>query len=342
MSILSELLTKQIAFRESPEENKMKIISKTAKSNIATVYVAESGGKFIEFVESTQPPTPREKKWVLIISTLYGCPVNCKMCDAGGTFAGKISKEDMLWQIAYMVNKYFPGNKIPIDKFKIQFARMGEPAFNNNVIDVLTELPEIYQTPGLTPSISTIAPSGCEQFFTKLIQLKNNLYSHGKFQMQFSIHTTDQKLRDQLIPITKWNFAEIANYGEKFFADGDRKITLNFALAKNYPLDTKILRNYFSPELFLIKITPVNLTLNAKINNLETYIKTGTEDDTEQVIDKLTNAGYEALLSVGELEENRIGSNCGQFVKRFLNEKQKLQGSYEYELLDEEHIASSA
>ena len=43
----------------------MKIIAKTGKENIAMVYIAEmDNGKHIEFVESVQPPIPREKKWV--------------------------------------------------------------------------------------------------------------------------------------------------------------------------------------------------------------------------------------------------------------------------------------
>ena len=51
----------------------MRIIAKTGKENIAMVYIAEmDNGKLIEFVESVQPPIPREKKWVLIVSTLYG------------------------------------------------------------------------------------------------------------------------------------------------------------------------------------------------------------------------------------------------------------------------------
>ena len=66
----------------------MKIISKTAKSDIATVYIAEINGKHIEFVESIQPPLSKQDKWVLIISTLFGCPVGCKMCDAGSFYHG--------------------------------------------------------------------------------------------------------------------------------------------------------------------------------------------------------------------------------------------------------------
>ena len=86
----------------------MKVIAKTGREDIATVYIAEfEGNRRIEFVESVQPPLPIEKKWVLIISSLFGCCVNCRFCDAGGGYGGKLSKSELLSQIDYMVkNRY--------------------------------------------------------------------------------------------------------------------------------------------------------------------------------------------------------------------------------------------
>mgnify|MGYP003998049765 CR=1 FL=1 len=298
----------------------LKIIKKTGDDKFANVYVARTkANKYIEFVESIQPPLKREEKWVLIISTLFGCPVGCLMCDAGGSFQGKLSKEEMLAQIDHMVSARFPNKNIPCAKFKIQFARMGEPAFNMAVLDVLNELPDQYKCPGLLPSLSTIAPVGCESFFDRLLEIKNKLYVGGKFQMQFSLHTTDQQLRDKIIPIKKWNFEQIANYGKKFYSSGDRKITLNFALAQNSPVHPNELKKYFDPKIFIIKITPVNPTNSSKKNNIKSYFTTGApEEDTGKLVRQLHNAEYEVLVSVGELEENKIGSNCGQYLQKIV------------------------
>ncbi|MCG3217917.1 MAG: radical SAM protein, partial [Candidatus Heimdallarchaeota archaeon] len=104
----------------------MDIIAKAGNEEVAYVYVGEfDNEKMVEFVESVQPPIPREEKWVLIVSTLFGCPVGCKMCDAGGEYKGKLTTEEILAEIDYMVRKRFPDGNIPIPKFKIQFARMG-------------------------------------------------------------------------------------------------------------------------------------------------------------------------------------------------------------------------
>lgn len=308
----------------------MKILAKTGHNDIATVYIAElDKGKRIEFVESIQPPIPKEKKWVLIISCLFGCCVKCVFCDAGGNYQGKLSKEDLFKQIDFLITQKYPERKIPVEKFKIQFARMGEPALNPHVLEVLSEFHQRYDAPGFMPSISTIAPAGTDKFFENLLTIKRTIYKE-KFQMQFSIHTTDQTYRDHLIPVKKWDFKTIADYGKDFYEPGHRKITLNFALADNNPLDPQILLDHFSPERFLIKITPINPTYNA--------LKHGMNSDSlmtnkkNNLICQLQELGYDVILSIGELEENNIGSNCGQYLENYEQEKQQLQTSYNYKL----------
>jgi len=402
----------------------MKIVARTGSDDIAMVYVAETdNGRQVEFVESVQPPIPREKKWVLIISTLHGCPVGCRFCDAGNLYRGKLTKEEMLEQIDYLVRNRFPVRKdpngmgpggnnrnerkngnggnggndrnewrngnggndgndrnewkkgsgnggnnrnewkngnggndgndrnewrngsgnggngitdgngrndeagaklqVPVEKFKIQFARMGEPAFNENVLDVLSELSGLYEAPGLMPSISTIAPRGTDAFFERLLEIKNRHYN-GRFQLQFSIHTTDGRLRDWLMPVKKWDLGKISEYGERFHSDGNRKITLNFALAEKMPVDPSVLLGHFDPGKFLVKITPVNPTYRARENEITSHILPGKE--RYGIIDALRDAGYEVILSIGELEENHIGSNCGQHVMNYMGERREKGG----------------
>ncbi|MBS3067245.1 radical SAM protein [Candidatus Micrarchaeota archaeon] len=293
----------------------MEVIQNYGKENIATVFIARTkSGKLIEFVESFQPNLPIEKKWVLVLSVMHGCPVKCLMCDAGQQFGGNLSKEEILAQVDHIVSRRFPDRKIPTDKFKVQFTRMGEPAYNNAVLDVLEELPAQYNAPGLIPSVSTIAPEGRDDFFARLLEIKNKYYKHGKFQMQFSIHTTDFEKRDKLIPIKKWSFEQISEYGEKFFVEGDRKITLNFALMKDYPVEPKVIDEYFDSNKFLVKITPLNPTKKATDNNLISALDSENENSIDKLVEDLRSLGFDVIVSIGELEENQIGSNCGQFV----------------------------
>jgi 23S rRNA (adenine2503-C2)-methyltransferase len=308
----------------------MKIIKKTADSSLATVYIAESAsGQWVEFVESTQPPLTRNEKWVLVISTLFGCPVDCKFCDAGGNYKGKLSYVELLFQVDYLIRDRFPDLHVPSEKFKIQFARMGEPSFNNAVLKVLRDLPGLYDIPGFIPSLSTIAPKGTQAFFNELLAIKKELYAKT-FQLQFSIHSTKKAQRDHLIPVRKWEFQEIASYGKQFFDPGGRKITLNFALAQNTVLDPAVLRKHFTPDLFIIKLTPVNPTFKAAKNKLHSLIT--EEHPGTDLREKLEALGYEVILSIGEWEENRIGSNCGQYIEACRKSTEILDKAYQSEL----------
>lgn len=311
----------------------MKIVATTGNSDLATVYIADMGeGRLIEFVEACQPPYGRDERWILMVSTLFGCPVKCLFCDAGGGYRGKPTAEEILQQIDHMVNEWFPHGFIPAAKFKIQFARMGEPSLNMAVLDALEELPRRYRTASLMPSISTIAPHGTDAFFDKLIDVKDRLYSGGRFQFQFSIHTTDVKRRDELIPVRKWDFAHMAEYGERFHKPGDRKITLNFALAENSPIEADALTRYFDPARYLIKLTPVNPTSRATKNNLSSFIDPTRPETAEALTRLLTDAGYEVIVSIGEVEENEIGSNCGQYVLNYLESGLMVKDGYTYQV----------
>lgn len=309
----------------------MNIIHTVERDGLARVFIADCGrGRMVEFVESVQPPIPRNEKWVLIISTSAGCPVQCLMCDAGGTFQGHLNTAELLAQIDHLVLQRYPDRVVPAKKFKVQFARMGEPAFNPAVLDVLRILNDRYQAPGLMPCISTIAPQGREAFFEELLRIKQQHYTSGRFQMQFSLHSTDDNVRDRLVPVRKWSLQEIAEYGERFIEPKDRRITLNFALTKDAVLDVDVMSRVFSPDIFMIKITPVNPTHRAVANEITSYVSAEEPDREYAISDALRSRGFETLISIGENEENLVGSNCGQYVTFHMRSQEHIANSYSY------------
>jgi len=311
----------------------MRVFAVTGTPEVAEVFMADMGQeRMVEFVEALQPPFSRDERWVLMVSTLFGCPVKCLICDAGGSYRGKPTAEEILHQIDHMVYRWYPDGRVPASKFKIQFARMGEPSFNLAVLDVLEQLPRRYNAPGLLPSISTIAPHGVDAFFEGLLDVKNRLYGNRRFQFQYSIHTTDVNLRDKLIPVRKWSFSQMAAYGERFYRPGDRKITLNFALAEGMPVEPDVMLRYFDPDRYLVKITPVNPTCHAVQNGLSTHIDPYRPETGQAVAQSLTAVGYDVIISIGEVEENAIGSNCGQYVLKYLEGQQTVQDGYKYQV----------
>lgn len=303
----------------------MKIINSTGREDLAIVHIAQAaGGNYVEFVESLYPPKSREEKWILTLSTLYGCPVSCTICDAGPFYLGRISKEGMFWQLDYMLSNRYPDGCIPVKKLKVHFTRMGEPAFNMSVLEVIEEFDLYFNAPGFMPSISSIAPKGTEKFFNELLRIKNEKFSGGKFQLQFSIHTTDIKKRDELIPVKKWSFNEIAAYGDKFYREGERKITLSFAPSNEYIIDPNKITAIFDPQKFIIKLTPLNTTSSTVKNNLTSLISPLNTEGIERVASEFRKNGYEVIISIGSYEELKIGSTCGQnLVTNLQNEKKE-------------------
>ncbi len=296
----------------------MKVIHEQGTEGIAKVYLAQFEGKckYVEFVDSLGGAKSREEKWVIIISSLFGCPVNCKFCDAGHFYQGKLSVEQMLEQVDYVVKRHLPSGNVKSDKFKVQFARIGEPALNDAVIDTITKIKDRYRPTNYMPCISTIAPSGRETWFRRLKSLNHEIFK-GNFQIQFSIHSTDEKKRDHLMPVDKWSLEQIADYGGEFYIGG-RKITLNFALHPDNEIDVDKLRRIFPPNTFAIKITPMNPTNMAEKNKL---VNIFTENDSYlyPVIAEMHKKGYDVHLSIGDPKENEIKSNCGQVLFTYLD-----------------------
>jgi 23S rRNA (adenine2503-C2)-methyltransferase len=123
--------------------------------------------------------------------------------------------------------------------------------------------------------------------------------------------------RTLFMPVHKWEFHEMARYGKRFFDPGGRKITLNFALSTVSITEPDVLIRYFDPELFIIKLTPLNPTFKAAESKLHSLIT--SENSYYEIVDQLEEKGYEVILSIGEWEENQIGSNCGQYVQAYRN-----------------------
>jgi len=159
------------------------------------------------------------------------------------------------------------------------------------------------------PCISTIAPTGTEDFFSRIKDLNHSVFK-GNFQLQFSIHSTNEEQRDRIMPVSKWDLPRIAEYGKEFYVGG-RKVSLNFALAPENDLDPGRIKDLFPPDIFMIKMTPVNPTQQARLNNI---VRENLIEEEVPQIKILREMGFDVVLSIGDLRENHIGSNCGQLT----------------------------
>ena len=291
------------------------------RNDIAQVAVLASRerppGYWVECADTRDPRYPRSEKWCVILSSQFGCPVRCTLCDAGSEYRGDLSAEEILGQVDWAMERHRLDGGWACPKIKVHFARMGEPSLNPAVLDALRALPGRYPGVRFLPVVATIAPVASASWFDALLRLKDEQYSGGAFQLQFSVNSTDEKVRDTIMPARKWTLRDIARFGERWWRPGDRKVTLNFALAERIPFDPETLTALMDPDRFLVKITPVNPTASTRKHGLKSMLSfegCSPAGPLSEAATYLWHRGLEVLFSIGSPEEIRIGSNCGQLV----------------------------
>lgn len=293
------------------------VLALTGDPDVAEVAVLRFRGDdrlCVETVDGLDPPSPRAAKWILNVSTQFGCPVGCPFCDAAGAYHGNCTTDELLAQVRWGLDRH-PGLAAACAKLKVHFARMGEPALNDAVPEALDRLPGLTgNAPGLWACVATVAPRGRDGWFETLDAVKARRYP-GRFQLQFSVQSTDPEVRARLIPVPHWDLDAIARYGTRFHRDGDRKVVLNFALAREVPFDPAALASRFDPARFAVKLTPVNPTARGAGNGFATRLRAGDDPALARAIDALGASGFDVVVSVGDPREDRVGSNCGQAVR---------------------------
>jgi 23S rRNA (adenine2503-C2)-methyltransferase len=274
----------------------------------------EERWSLVECVGSGDPALPRSSKMVLVISTQFGCAMGCRICDASSEYHGNLSAEEIHSQIDFLLERWAGSDAQECAKLKVQFARMGEPSMNPAVLKVLEDLPSRHSIPGLIPCIATVAPSACGAWFEGLLEVKDSLYDRGFFQLQFSIQSTDEPRRREMIPADSWGLEQIAAYTERFVRPGDRKATLNFALARDCDLDPGVLGSVFCSAKCLIKITPLNPTAAASRSGLGSAFDGNRDAAVFDLAHEIASRGFEVIVSRGLDIESRLGSSCGQLA----------------------------
>ncbi len=294
------------------------VVFERGMDDVANVVVVRLNGDergLVECVDGLDPPRPRGQKWVINISTQLGCPVGCPYCDAGGHFQRNLSAAEMLAQVQLILDRH-PGAAAECAKLKVHFARMGEPALNDSTLEVLAALPALVGAPALWGCVATVAPRGREKWFERLIEHKERFY-RGRFQLQFSLNSTSSRDRARLVPYPHWPLETIAAYGARFHGSGERKVGLNFALARDVAFDPQVVIRLFDPAHFAVKLTPLNPTTRGAAAGFVTMLRSERAARLEEATLALRESGFDVILSVGDERQNEVGSNCGQAVRFF-------------------------
>lgn len=266
---------------------------------------------------------PLQEKWVVTLSTQYGCAMKCTFCDvAEMPFNGNASFKDLQKQFLYALDM-FPSTKYT-DRLNVHFARMGEPIFNIHVFDFARDLvnnKELYQTwtgvrvETIHPVLTTMCPTYAKTSdrIKEWTAIKNDLY-RGQAGLQLSINSTCDKQRSEMFQGKAMTLQEISNMVRDLPAPLGRKYCLNFAYASGNEVDGEKLASLFNPEHWMVKITPIHNNTSCSKNNIETVGGYESYHPYKHPENAFKSAGFDVLVFVPSKDEEDGLITCGNAI----------------------------
>lgn len=258
---------------------------------------------------------PLEEKWVITISSQYGCSIGCTFCDVPKVGRGiNATENDLVCQVITAMNLH-PEVKTT-KRLNLHYARMGEPTFNKYVLRSAGLLADIvHDRLGVFhPVVSTMMPRNnreLKHFIRSWMVLKNE-YLQGEAGLQLSINSTDEEERGEMFNHNNLSLSQISELMRTIKPKG-RKIALNFAIA-DYEVDAQKLLQYFDPDYYMCKLTPMHMTKACEDNSISTDGGYVNFEPYQEVESKLKQAGYDVLVFVPSTEEDQSRITCGNAI----------------------------
>lgn len=267
---------------------------------------------------------PLSEKWVITVSTQYGCPMKCTFCDVPKVkWRGNASFEDLKSQF-YNAISLFPEVKYT-ERLNLHYARMGDPIFNDHVFEfsrwLIKNKTQVKRDTGLSievlhPVLTTSLPRNFKKLPQRIYEwceIKNDLYN-GQAGLQFSINSTDEDQRTQMFGDQQLHLEDFARIVDKLPEPVSRKYCLNFAYSTDFIIDAKKVGRLFDPEKFMCKITPIHNNNACRENGIETVGGYDSWKPYQIPEEALKAEGFDVLVFVPSIDEEDGLVTCGNAV----------------------------
>lgn len=270
-------------------------------------------------------PMPLSEKWVITLSSQYGCPMKCSFCDVPNIkFGGNASFDDLLGQFKDALS-LFPEIKYT-ERLNIHFARMGEPIFNEQVFEFADYLAKHkrhiqnelgLRTEVIHPVLTTSLPKKFKYIEERLwwwcSRIKNTAF-RGQAGLQISINSTNENQRNQMFGGMQMSLKDFSKVAQQLPMPLGRKYCLNFAYSPDFEVDAKALAGLFDSDNFMVKITPIHNNNACRQNNIQTPEGYVSYHPYKQIEEELKEAGFDVLVFVPSMDEENGCITCGNAV----------------------------
>ena len=247
---------------------------------------------------------PSKKRLTACISSQVGCSLSCTFC-ATGTL-----KLERNLNYAEIYDQIFILNEEALLNFgkplsNIVYMGMGEPLLNYE--NLLKSIELVSSKTGLSMSAKriTVSTAGIAKMIKKLAD------DDVRFNLAISLHTSDDKKREEIMPINKSiNLEELKESIKYFFEKTGTRITYEYILFKdiNDSLDD-------AHELVkFCKSTPckVNLIEYNSVDNIP--FQKASNNKTEKFINFLNEKNV--IVNLRRSKGKDINAACGQLVNK--------------------------
>ena len=247
---------------------------------------------------------PSKKRLTACISSQVGCSLSCTFC-ATGTL-----KLERNLNYAEIYDQIFILNEEALLNFgkplsNIVYMGMGEPLLNYENLLKSIELVSSKTGLSMSPQRITVSTAGIAKMIKKLAD------DDVRFNIAISLHTSDDKKREEIMPINKSiNLEELKDSIKYFFEKTGTRITYEYILFKdiNDSLDD-------AHELVkFCKSTPckVNLIEYNSVDNIP--FQKASNNKTEKFINFLNEKNV--IVNLRRSKGKDINAACGQLVNK--------------------------
>jgi len=167
---------------------------------------------------------PTEKRLTACLSSQVGCPMDCKFCATGKEgLKRSLKKSEILDQILFIENEM--NRKVT----NIVFMGMGEPLLN--IDDLLLSIKSINQDFQISQRKITVSTVAVPKMISKLSAKSFQILGTCQFTLAVSLHASNQKIREIIIPSAKnYDIENIIDDCRLFVKDTGRRVSFEYLM----------------------------------------------------------------------------------------------------------------
>jgi len=242
-----------------------------------------------------------EKRRTLCISSQSGCGMGCTFCATGQMgLRRNLTIGEIIAQVLYYARKLAEAEERVTN---IVLMGMGEPFHNyDNVMEALNRLnnPQAFGLGARRMTISTVG---------LLPQIKRFADEETQYNLAISLHTVDNELRSEMIPINqKYPVEDLLDACRYYIGKTNRRVTFEYALidgVNDSPADAEALALKIRGLLCHVNLIPLNPTRG--------FGKSGSSAEKVQIFSDILEANH-IPCTVRLRRGIEIQAGCGQLA----------------------------